>query len=351
MGLVHTLVAEVLSHFVYALETSDDETLEVELGSDAHVHILVQRIEMRHEGACTGTSCNVLEDGGVHFGISGLVQDAADGAYDGGALEEGFLDTAVDDKVHVALTVTEFGVIEGVEHLSAGLFYHGQRLEALTQEGQRVGMYTDFAGLCAEDVAADTYKVAQVEQFLEHDVVEVLVLARTNFVALDIYLYPSARILYFGKSSLSHNASAHKASGDGYIAAVFGVCSHPQGLSLLVGHGLAVFIGLEREVGKLFADVIAPGVDGEFCCRVRFNAAFAELCERCPAGNLLFAEFKINHLSYRIAVVFVERGDIRYLMQGVSDVSDILCKNSVFLQIPPVIPVFFEFSGTSIGNA
>ena len=50
-------------------------------------------------------------------------------------------------------------------------------------------MYTDFAGLCAEDVAADTYKVAQVEQFLEHLVVHVLVVLRTDVIACYIHLY------------------------------------------------------------------------------------------------------------------------------------------------------------------
>ena len=199
-------------------------------------------------------------------------------------------------------------------------------------------MHTDLAGLCTEDVTADTDKVAQVEQFLEHHVVEVLVLAGTNFIALDIYLYSSARVLYFGKGSLSHNAAAHKSSGDGHVATVFGRCSHPQGLSLFVGHGLSVFIGLEREVGKLFADVITPCVDGEFCCRVRFNAAFAELCERCPAGNLLFAEFKIDHLSYRIAIVLVEGAE------GVYQILPCLtCKNSVFCRFRQLFPCFLNF--------
>ncbi len=49
-----------------------------------------------------------------------------------------------------------------------------------------LGRNRDFAGLCAEHVAFDAYKVTDVKQFLEHHIVEVFVFARTDFVAVHI---------------------------------------------------------------------------------------------------------------------------------------------------------------------
>ena len=38
--LVHTLVAEVLADFIYTLETTYNQALQIKLGSDTHVQIL-----------------------------------------------------------------------------------------------------------------------------------------------------------------------------------------------------------------------------------------------------------------------------------------------------------------------
>ena len=48
---VHTLVAEVLADFINTLEPPYDEALQVKLGSDTHVHILIERIEVGDEWA------------------------------------------------------------------------------------------------------------------------------------------------------------------------------------------------------------------------------------------------------------------------------------------------------------
>ena len=50
-------------------------------------------------------------------------------------------------------------------------------------------MYGNFACLCAEYETLDSYKVADVEQTLEHYVVSVLVFTRADVVACNIYLH------------------------------------------------------------------------------------------------------------------------------------------------------------------
>ena len=49
-------------------------------------------------------------------------------------------------------------------------------------------MYADFTCLSAENESLHTDEVAQVEQFLEDSVVEVLVFIWADVVACDIYL-------------------------------------------------------------------------------------------------------------------------------------------------------------------
>ena len=46
---VHTLVAEVLANLIHTLETTYDEALQIQLGGDTHVHILIERIEVGDE--------------------------------------------------------------------------------------------------------------------------------------------------------------------------------------------------------------------------------------------------------------------------------------------------------------
>ena len=55
MTLRISTVAEVLADFINTLETTYDEALQVELGSDTHVHILVERIEVGDEWAGRST--------------------------------------------------------------------------------------------------------------------------------------------------------------------------------------------------------------------------------------------------------------------------------------------------------
>ena len=51
-----TLVAKVLSDLKDTLESTDDETIEVELGRDAQIEIRMQRVVVRDEGTRRGAA-------------------------------------------------------------------------------------------------------------------------------------------------------------------------------------------------------------------------------------------------------------------------------------------------------
>ncbi len=61
-----------------------------------------------------------MEHGGFDFEVAAVVEEAADGAEDGGALDEGLADVGVHEEVDVALAVAEFGVFEAVELVGEG---------------------------------------------------------------------------------------------------------------------------------------------------------------------------------------------------------------------------------------
>src|SRR5579871_5381056 len=88
------LVAEVAVDLVDAVEASDDEALEVELGSDAEEEVDVELIVVGGEGAGCGSSGDLLHHGGFDFEVTSAVEEGADGAEDGGSLDEDFANVA-----------------------------------------------------------------------------------------------------------------------------------------------------------------------------------------------------------------------------------------------------------------
>ena len=131
VGLVHTLVAEVLAHLVDTLEATYDEALQVKLSGDTHVHILVERIEVGDEWAGRSTTSDVLQNRSVHLRISGVVKNATQGADDGGTLQEGIFHTLVDYQVNIALTIAQLGVVELVVSHTVLVFHDRQGLQSL----------------------------------------------------------------------------------------------------------------------------------------------------------------------------------------------------------------------------
>ena len=172
MVLVHALVAEVLADFIDSLEAAHDESLQVKLGGNTHIHRDVQGIEVRDEGTGRSASSNGLEGWRLDFGIAVAVEEGAHGLEDGGTLQECVLHALVHNKVHVTLAVAKLGVVEGVIDIALGIRLDDrQGLEALGEHCQLLSMDTNLASLCAEDIALDADEVAQVEQLLEDGVV------------------------------------------------------------------------------------------------------------------------------------------------------------------------------------
>ena len=186
METVHTLVAEVLANLINALKAAYDKAFEVELSGDTHVHVDVQRIEVRDERLCTCSAWDILQYRSLYLGIAAVVEELTHSTKNDGTLEEGILHTIVDDEVDVALTGPLLGVVELIVGHSVLIFDDRQRLKTLGEQLDILDVDGYFAHLSAEHIALHTDNVTDVEEFLEHLVVQVLILAGAQIVTADI---------------------------------------------------------------------------------------------------------------------------------------------------------------------
>ncbi len=136
MGLVHTLVAEVLAHLIDALETAYYQALQVQLRSDTHIHILIKGIEVGHKRTSTRSSWYILQYRGINLCIASIIEDATQSTYYGGTLQECLFHTFVHHEVNITLTVAQLWVVKLIISHTILILHYRQWLERLTQKGQ-----------------------------------------------------------------------------------------------------------------------------------------------------------------------------------------------------------------------
>ena len=125
----HALVAEVLRELVDALEPADDEPLEVELGRDAEVEVLVELVRVGHERVGERAAVARLEDRRLDLDEPALVEVAPDrGDHPGAQLEVGARLLA-HQQVEVALPVAGLRVGQPVEGVRKRPLDLGEQLE------------------------------------------------------------------------------------------------------------------------------------------------------------------------------------------------------------------------------
>ena len=115
-------VAEVAVDLVDAVEAADDEALEVELGRDAQGEVDVERVVVGGEGAGGGAAGDGVHHGGFDFEVAAVVEEVADGAEDGGALDEDFADVARVSDSEVRLLGSSRSPLAAMRRLGGGRF-------------------------------------------------------------------------------------------------------------------------------------------------------------------------------------------------------------------------------------
>ncbi|MNQ50011.1 hypothetical protein D3C85_639370 [compost metagenome] len=195
-------VTEVAVDLVDALETTDHQTLQIELGGDTQVHVDVQRIVVSDERTRGGTTRDDLHHGGFHFHEALLVEELADAGNHLGADHEGLAGLFVGDQIQVALTAAGFLVGQAFVLL-------GQRTQCLGQQADFAHMDGELAGVGAEQGPFHADYVPQIP-LLELLVVEAFRQVVTGHVDLDL----ASHVLQGREGSLAHDPAGHDTTGN-----------------------------------------------------------------------------------------------------------------------------------------
>ena len=155
---IHTFVAEDTTDLEHALETANQQTLQVKLGGNTQIVFLIQRIEVRDERLSGCTALHGLKDGRFHLVITVRLHVAAESREDLRALLEGIAHFIVNDKVDIALAVTGLFVVQAMK-----LFR--QRTQRLGEQLERINGNRKLAATRAHHKAMRANPVAQVEVF------------------------------------------------------------------------------------------------------------------------------------------------------------------------------------------
>ena len=271
MGAVHTFVTEVLRELVNTFESAHDKAFQIKFVGNTEVERNVERIVVSDERTRRSTARDRLENRSLHFHVAVGVEILTHGVVHLCALDEYVFYTVVHHQVNVALAVAEFRVFECVVGYTVLHLYDRQRTQRLAEHLDALGMYGDFAHLGSEHKTFDAHKVADIEQFFEEHIVEVLVFIRAKVVTTNVNLDSAFCILKFHERSLSHDASAHDTSRDAHIT----------------------HLGV---VLKVFFDFFGVAGYNEFGSRIRLDSHFTQLGKTVTTNNLLFTQLKYIHI-------------------------------------------------------
>ena len=200
-----------------------------------------------------------------------LIVGGFDGVYEFG---KNFRNEGMDRQIDVTLAVADFGIGEGVERLAVLLLDHGQRADRLREHRELAAVHRQLARIGMEREAFDADEVADVEQFLEHRVIQRGIAFGADVVAADVDLNAARMVLQFEERSAAHDAARHDAACDADVP--------------VVALGLVEVFGDLPRRGRHFVTGGGVGVD----------AQLAQGCERLSPELFLFTEFDAHIVCF-----------------------------------------------------
>ncbi len=200
----HAFVAEHATELVHALETADDQALQIQLGRNAQVQIDVERVVMRDERPRRGTARYRLHHRRLDLREVERIEEAAHEPHELAATAKHLARLLAHDQVDVALAQLRFRVRDAVPLL-------GQRPQRLRQQPDLGRVERQLAGLRLDQLAARRDDVAQVPllEFGVHGLREP--------VALQHELDLARAVLQLHEARAAHDALDHEAPRDAHL--------------------------------------------------------------------------------------------------------------------------------------
>src|SRR6266498_94067 len=201
-----TFVTEIAADLEHTVKTADEQALEVKFQRDAEIKIAPERMMLGDERLGGRAAGNGLHHRRLHFHKATRVEEIANLADDGAALEEDLLDRVVGEQIQVTLAIANFSVFQAVP-------LGGRRTQRLGQDDEAVEFDGNLAGLGGEHRAGHADEIAQVQ--LREEAVWFL----AEDVLLGIELEAPALVLDVDEHTLAHIAVGGNAPRQGHLAA------------------------------------------------------------------------------------------------------------------------------------
>lgn len=159
---VNTLVTELATKLVHTLETTDDQHLQVQLGSNTHEQVHVEVVVVSNEGLGGGTTSDGVHHGSLNFDEVAVVEEVADVAHNLGTGDEDVAGLVVHDQIQVALAEALLLVLQ-TEVLGRDGVQAGRKKDHLRSEDGQLTVGTVLgAGTAGETDDTDDVTTAEV---------------------------------------------------------------------------------------------------------------------------------------------------------------------------------------------
>ena len=206
LGLVlvgDAFVAEVLTELVHALEPADDQALQVQLGRDPQVHVLLELVGVRDERLRERSAVARLQNRRLHLDEPLGVEVAANCGDEPCPREKAGSRVGVHQQVEVALPVPDLWIGDAVKRVWQRPIDRAEQLEPVDQQRR-------LAAPRPRRPAGHADQIAEIEVDIDHA------------SAFDEQLDPSAAVDEVEEDELSEVATAHHAAGKAICPLAFG---------------------------------------------------------------------------------------------------------------------------------
>lgn len=159
VGLIDALVTEVLSDFIDAVESTDDQLLEVQLGSDTHVQLHLEIVVVGEERSGSGSTGNHVHHWRFNLQELEVVEVLANELHHLGARLEDLAGAIRQDKIEETLAISDFVVLETDVHF-------GEHVQARRKQLHLTRSNRQFVALGAAWSTDDTNDVSSLNVFV-----------------------------------------------------------------------------------------------------------------------------------------------------------------------------------------
>jgi hypothetical protein len=164
VGQIDSLISELLSDFVNAIDSADNQLLQVQFRRDAHEQIHAQVVVMRHEWLRRSSACNHVHHRSFHFEEIACIQVLAN-AVDHLRTNEEIPSNGVRVRNQIQEAIAIASLLVGERLLGKHVQARRKKNKSMRENRQFAGLRTTWNSLDADDVTTTKNRIHTIEFF------------------------------------------------------------------------------------------------------------------------------------------------------------------------------------------